>query len=85
MIELKDEWQAPQSSYTEPGWQAWVLCDASGAQSPWAWITTKNDNRYYLDQWAGRTWEPHGVFDTLEAAQAVGRIVGRIALERSGT
>lgn len=83
MAELKDEWEDPQSSYTEPGWQSWVLCDPTG--TPWAWITTKNDNKFYLDQWAGRTWEPHGVFDTLEAAQSVGRIIGRIAMERLGT
>ncbi len=83
MAELKAEWEAPQSSYTEPGWQSWVLCDSTA--SPWAWITTKNDNKFYLDQWMGRTWEPHGVFDTLEAAQSVGRIIGRIAMERLGT
>jgi hypothetical protein len=84
MAELKDEW-VPRPCYTEPGWQSWVLCDASEAQTPWAWITTKNDNQYRLYQWAGNTWEPHAVFDTLEAAQAVGRIVGRIAMERLGT
>lgn len=84
MAELKDEWEPPATGYSEPGWVAWVLCK-NFADSPWAWITNKGDNQYHLERWTGRNWEPHAVFDILEDAKAVGRIVAGIDMARLTT
>jgi hypothetical protein len=85
MAELKDEWEFPISAHTEQGWVSWVLRDTSAADSPWAWITRKDDTQYHLERWTGHTWEPHAVFDTLEDAKAVGRIVAGIDMRRLKT
>jgi hypothetical protein len=83
MAELKDEWEFPISTHTEPVLGSWALRDTSAADSPWAWITLgTNDTQYHLERWTGRTWEPHAVFDTLEDAKAVGRIVAGIDMRR---
>jgi hypothetical protein len=86
MSELEAEWESPEStSYTEPGWVSWVLRGTSHPKNPWAWITLKDDTQYHLERWTGRTWEPHAVFDTLEDAKAVGRIVAGIDMRRLQT
>jgi hypothetical protein len=87
MAELKDEWEPPEStSYAEQGWVSWMLRDTSRSNGPWAWITrSTNDTQYHLERWTGRTWEPHAVFDTLEDAKAVGRIVAGIDMRRLKT
>jgi hypothetical protein len=85
MTELKDEWEPPEPCASVPGVVSWTLRDTSRSNGPWAWITNTGDNLYHLERWTGRTWEPYAVFDTLEDAKAVGRIVAGIDMRRLKT
>ena len=80
MDDLEAEWHRPRPDFSNDGWRSWTLCDTSKARAPWAWIITKGDNKFHLDLWRG-TWEPHAVFDTLEDAKSVGRIMARVVMQ----
>jgi len=82
MTELKDEWEPQESCAPMPGVVSLALRDTSVVKSPWAWITNTGGNLYHLERWTGRTWEPYAVFDTLEDAKTVGRIVAGIDMGR---
>ena len=84
--ELEAEWAAPSHSMPSGARKSWVLSDTGETKAPWAWIMLKDDGRFYLDYWddvaMGRgTWVHHAAFDTLEDAQAVGRIMAHIAMK----
>ena len=80
MDDLEAEWSRPRTDFSNEGWTSWILCDTSKPNAPWAWITTKGDNKFYLDLWRG-AWTPHAVFDTLEDAKSVGRIMARVVMQ----
>ena len=84
--ELEDEWTVPRQGMPTHVRRSWVLADTAKDKAPWAWIMLKDDGKYHLDYWndvaMGRgNWVHHAVFDTLEDAQAVGRIMAHIAMK----